>query len=522
MTKDIILPPLTGRRPPLSLPESRQITLIGANGSGKTRLMKWMARKCGEKAYTLSALNAFIPRKLSAAEDSSIVPIYKEAAQHSGIVLPDEICEFDMLTYLIFNDEFRYLLQFKAARLLSGEHPELEPTKLDKLVELWEKIFPGNQILKHQGSMRFVTGAGSDTISALRLSQGEKTVLFYILATLYAPENAVVFIDDPTLFLHPAILNSLWNSIESLRKDCTFVYNTNDVEFLTSRTANACVWVKRYDVAEKSWDYAIIDAADVTDELLMILMGSRKPVLFIEGDAKHSIDSKLYPLVFTESTVRPLGSCDRVIESTRTFRALASMHHLDSHGIVDRDRRTDKEVEYLRGRGILVPEVAEIENIFLLESVIKAMARRRGKRPDTVFRKVRDAVMRLWQQNHKAQALMHTRHRVKRLVECKIDARFNSISELEHHLDELSSIVKPHAIYDSVLIEFRSILATADYAGILKYFNHKPMLPESGVASLLGYQSTDAYIAGVLAVLKGNGKDATTIRQAVKECFALE
>ena len=63
-----------------------------------------------------------------------------------------------------------------------------------------------------------------------------------------------------------------------------------------------------------------------------------------------------------------------MIESTRSFNDLKQMHHLDSHGIVDRDRRTDAEVGYLRRKNILVPEVAEVENIFLLEDVVKTMA----------------------------------------------------------------------------------------------------------------------------------------------------
>ena len=80
-----------------------------------------------------------------------------------------------------------------------------------------------------------------------------------------------------------------------------------------------------------------------------------------------------------------LGSCDKVIESTRTFADLQSYHYVKSGGIVDRDRRTAQEVEYLRRKHILVPEVAEIENLFLLEDVIKIMAARQGRNPDKVF-----------------------------------------------------------------------------------------------------------------------------------------
>ena len=64
------------------------------------------------------------------------------------------------------------------------------------------------------------------------------------------------------------------------------------------------------------------------------------------------------------------------------------MHHLESRGVVDRDRRTDPEVDYLRRKSVMVPDVAEVENLFLLEGVIKAMAKRRRRNPDKVFSKL--------------------------------------------------------------------------------------------------------------------------------------
>ena len=74
-----------------------------------------------------------------------------------------------------------------------------------------------------------------------------------------------------------------------------------------------------------------------------------------------SLDIRLYSLVFPDMSVRPVGSCDKVIETTRSFNDQQAMHHLSSFGIVDRDRRTDQEVGYLRAKHIMVPDVAEME-----------------------------------------------------------------------------------------------------------------------------------------------------------------
>lgn len=519
---EIILPKrIDGNEPP-QLPKSKQITLIGANGSGKTRFMEDLISRCKGKAYVLSAMGAFYPEREISTLDGSIDQLYIKATKMNSHLKSDAVSELDKLSYMLFNDEFQYLLSVKASSLISGSEANFKPTKLDKLITLWQQIFPGNQILRESGKLMFSTESGSNQISPLKLSSGEKAVLYYISAVMYAMPDAVIFIDSPTLFMHPSILNTVWNSIEELRPDCTFIYNTYDVDFVNSRTENICVWIKNFNFEAQAWDYQLLDSDNLSEDLFIDLIGTRKPVMFIEGDAIHSIDAKLYPLVFPEYTVRPLGSCNKVIESTRTFNDLKHMHHLNSRGIVDRDRRSDHEVEYLKTKNILVPNVAEIENMFLIEGVIKTMARRRGKDADKIFNKVKLEIINMFRNQSDRQALLHVRHKVKRDVEYRIDARFNSINELENHLRQLVNKINPRETYDSILNEFRQMINSGDYNKILKVFNYKPMLTNSNVATLLGYHSKESYISGVLNVLKGNGKDAKQIRASIKYSFGLQ
>lgn len=521
MTEFMLPKMIDGHRPPM-LPDSRQITIVGANGAGKTRFMKELIKRCPGKAYCLSALGAAYPEREHSYLPGSIDDLYAKAIKQQPYLRDDAVSEIDKIAYLLFTDELEYLLSLKANEIGTGKRVVLKPTKLDRLRSLWERIFPGNHILRHTGKLMFATDSGENIISAGTLSEGEKAVLYYIGAVLYAMPDAVIFIDSPSIFMHPSILNTLWNAIEDLRPDCTFVYNTVDVDFVNSRTENVAVWVKSFDVHQNAWDYEVFDSGKLSDDLFIDLIGTRKPVLFIEGDVLHSIDSKLYTLVFPEYTVRPLGSCDKVIESTRTFNDLKPMHHLDSHGIVDRDRRTDVEVEYLRRKAILVPNVAEVENIFLLEEVIRVMARRRGKDPDKVFRHVKQNVMQLFKKQYESQVLQHVRHKVKRDVECKIDGRFTCISALEMHLRTLVDKLKPRETYNALRKEFAGMISSGDYAGVLKVFNHKPMLSESGIAQQLGFPNKETYISAVLGVLKGSGKDSRRLRAAIKYCFGLD
>ena len=522
MSTPIKLPPSLNNHQPHEIDDTRQITIIGANGAGKTRFMEEMTELCGDRAYCLSALSAFFPAREESMRPGSIDAMYRDAIRQQSFMRADAVSEIDKLSYMLFADEMEELAQMKEAAAEHGGKVKLRPTKLDKIRRIWEKVFPGNKIVGRGSMLAFTTSAGDDVVSAHRLSQGEKTVLYYVAAVLFAMPEAVIFIDSPSLFVHPSIIGNLWNSIEELRPDCTFVYNSVDEDFVASRTRNTCIWVKQYNSDRRAWEYQVMRETPMTDDLMVELAGSRKPVLFIEGDARHSIDARLYGLVFRDRTVKPLGSCEKVIETTRSFNDLNQLHHMQSMGIVDRDRRTDQEVEYLRKKKILVPDVAEVENIFLLPEVVQTMARLRGRDPQKVERRVEKEVMRMFRQHAEEQALQHVRHKVKRDVECKVDARFSCITALETHLKQLWTKLQPRKHYNMVREQFAVMIRDKDYRSVLRVFNHKPMLPESGVHLLLGYRSKEDYISGVLDLLKSNRREGETVRNVIKYCLHFE
>lgn len=517
--KNLTLPPLINEKTIPKLPDGRQLTIIGGSGAGKTRFMEKLMQLTGERTYCLSAIKAPFPERESSNLKGSIDELYSKAACRRPYMRTNAVSELEKLIFMLFTEEFEHLLKLKEKLNSKVKYNKFPSSKLDKLSRLWEKIFPGNKIITTDGTLMFSTSSGSDLIPAEKLSQGEIAVLYYIAGVLYAMQNAVIFIDAPSLFLHPTILNNLWNSIESLRPDCTFIYNSVDVEFVSSRSKNVILWVKSYDAQESKWDYEIIASGEIREDIFIELVGSRKPVLFIEGDLTHSIDAKLYPLVFPDYTVKPLGSCDKVIETTRSFNGLTNLHHLESHGIVDRDRRTDREVEYLRKKSIMVPEVAEVENLFMLEDVIRNVAKARGKKPEQVFQKIKRRAMAEFNQHLQAQVMEHVRHRVKREVDSKIDAKFTCITALETHLRQLIKILNPRRHYNDLINHFRNIVNKNDYAEMLKVFNYKPLISECDVPNMLGYKNTEDYIRGVISILKSSSVESENIRTAIRTSF---
>lgn len=519
---EITLPPQSDGKSGRVLDTGDCFVIIGANGAGKTRFTDALSSSLGDRAFRLSALEALYDRRSEHEIPASLrkrlsPPVVAQADK--GPVPPTML---ELLLAQLMHDEMLNLIGYKLA-IADGHTAELRRTRLDKVIALWQEVFPGNRVLIDSGKILFARGFDMAAYSAVRLSDGERAVMYYAGAVLYAPKGAVIFVDSPEMFLHPTLTTSLWNRLQALRADCVFCFTTHDPEFASSRNGAPVVWVRDCDPRGNSWDYDILPAdTGISPDLYMTLVGARKPVLFIEGDSEHSIDAKLYPLIFPDFTVQSLGSCNKVIEATRTFNDLASFHKMDSFGIVDRDRRDDAEVDYLRRKRIMVPDVAEIENMLLLEDVVKAMAKAAGTNPLRVFDKVRKTILSLFRADIRQQALMHTRHRVKRTMEYRVDARCNDITTLENHLTALLKEIDPRRTYEKYCQEFHSYEQTGDYNAILRVFNQKSMLTSSNVAQMCGFKSKERYIEGIVRLLRHTSPEADMIRTAVRNCLGAD
>jgi hypothetical protein len=522
---ELLLPPRSdGSRDKLDV-QSQSFLIIGANGAGKSRFTRYLVEDLKGISFEVAAIPSIYDNSERETLPGSIDVLYNEASEVSPLMRGESEGRLQRLMALLIYEEVLNLISYKVHK---GSNPDESPkqlpvTRLDKVISIWQELFPNNKVLLEGGKLLFTSGLDNKAYSSVRLSQGEKAVLYYIGAVLIAPENAVIFVDDPTALLHPSLAPQLWSRLEAERSDCKFVYTTHDLDFATTRSLSQILWVKNYDAASTTWDYSIVPSdTGLSDEIYLAVVGSRKPVIFIEGDDTHSIDSKLYPLIFPNHNVKALGSCNKVIEAVRAFNDLSSFHHLDSYGIVDRDRRDAGEVSYLRRKKILVPGVAEVENLLMLEEVIKTVAHRNGRNEQDVFSRVKRAIVSAFRNDLRAQALEHTRHRIKRTVEYRIDGRFNSITGLEEHMHNLVDNLNPRGLYEQMCQEFHGYLKAEDYSSILRVYNRKTMIHISNVAGLCGVKDgKDGYVNAIISILKANGKDATRIRNAMRQCFGL-
>ena len=172
----------------------------------------------------------------------------------------------------------------------------------------------------------------------------------------------------------------MWDAIEQVRPDCGFLYLTHDVEFAATRQNASRYFLRNYFQApppngnSPTWEiFELPEDTGLPESAVVELVGSRKPILFIEGK-NGSIDLTLYRHQYDNFTVIPIGSCEAVIHSVASYQNSATLHWLKARGLVDADDRTAAQVAYLKAHDVYSLSVAEIENILLLPNVFLALA----------------------------------------------------------------------------------------------------------------------------------------------------
>ena len=516
---ELTLPRKLNATQPVTL-DTKVLVVIGANGTGKSTFGQDILSRYPGHAEKISSIHAlFINNnnndETTLSEGNAFTNL--QSLIKERLFMP-RLSDYEKLILHLQSEEFESAVDYKEACKIN---PTLLPptTKIDQIQVIWEKMFPHNRLIRKSGFIELIsTSRDSSSYTAGRMSDSEKLVFYLIGAVLCSRPNSILIIEEPETLLHNFIKNQLWDEIEAMRPDCTYIYLTHDIDFAASRSESKRIWIRSYDADTRIWDYELIETGDsFPEEVYMEILGSRKPILFIEGTDTNSIDSRLYPLIFPDYMVKPMGGCQKVIETTKAFSQLKDFHTLDSKGIVDRDRRTQGEIEYLRSQHIYVPDVAEVENLLMIEAVIKTVAARLMKNPEEVFSQVKENVIKIFEKDLESQVILHAKHQVRKRLETTVDRKISTVEQLSEHIESIQQNIHVKEIYESIKKEFTEYIEKNDYKNILKVYNQKGMLPQSRLCSICGISNKESYLNLILSILKENKEDATTIRNAIKD-----
>lgn len=401
--------------------------------------------------------------------------------------------------------------------------PEEDP--LVKLTRIWQMIFPERQLNIGDHQIRATTLSGSE-YNASRLSDGERVGFYLIAQALLAPVDTAIIIDEPELHLHESIQARLWDVLEHERADCTFVYFTHDLAFAASRVTATKVALFDFEPTQISahpstknlvghWDWAQVpDTHGLPEDVVLRILGSRRPTLFVEGDT-GSRDQKIYEILFPEYFIIPSGGHENVDKSVRGFTQQVQLHYLSPLGLIDRDDRDISEIAGLAKRGIFVLPVAGVENLLAMPECLAAYSVQRGDNAvvsqrlmEDGCRRVLAAMRRVREATIRKRAVYAIRRKLHQVA-----SRGNGRSDVISAVNEAVARADAGTLYDqaqSAVDEALASLEEGKFELVLQVFRDKSILEELAAAYSL---TRSDFEATMLQLLTQN----QALRQALRD-----
>lgn len=510
---------------------SRSLLVVGANGAGKTRLGSWIEFKSPDrnKVHRISAQkslampNSTTPKSLdlatselltghvSAIRDNNIQG-YKRGYRWRNNPEVNLLDDFSLLMIFLFSEHTEESAKYLAASKITTARVDPPKTKLDTVKEIWETILPHRELII--GGLRIQTRTNSlqtKVYESSEMSDGERVIFYLIGQCLAVPQDAIIIIDEPELHLHKSIQAPLWNLIEQARPDCLFIYMTHDVDFASEMEEATKIWLKSYN-GEK-WDWELIDQDNTIPEALLLeVLGTRKPVVFVEG-IPGSFDSTLYTAILERFLVIPVGSCSQVIQSVKALKTNPQLHHLDVYGIIDRDRRVPTEIHRLEQSSVFVLSVAEVENLFCTREILEIASTQLARDVDSDYQSASSAIFSRLQAELDTQVSLHAASEIKFRLKM-FDEKAKGATGLTSALQSLIANIDAGVIYAQSLAAFNSVLATRDFEGLLALYDRKSLAAQASTA--LGLAS-GGLPELVVRLAKGNRRKEVTT--ALKKYF---
>lgn len=505
---------------------SNSVVIIGANGSGKSKLGAWIEQQDFQKTHRIGAQRNLNFREniqlksYSTAENLVLFGTeqaddpnrskkggrwgWHENVKYTTTLLDDFENVLAALISLKNNENDRFIDLYKKAIEKGLDRPSVPVTVIDELQDIWNSIFPQRELIFEDSKFYagFNNSESTYKYSANQMSDGERSVLYLVSQVLCVPQNMILIIDEPEIHLHRSIMNQLWMSLEGCRPDCLFVYITHDIQFATDHTQSEKIWIKKYD--GQNWELERVETNNLPEELLYEILGSRKNVLFVEGE-RNSFDRQVYSGLYPNYHVIACGSCSQVIARTRAFRSNPALHDCDVYGIIDRDYRSDYEIQKLKEDHIYSLKVAEVENLFITRELIQLMAANQGNKPEKVFDAVQTYVIETRFANQiESQICESTVAQIKYKLSSLEISNKNEQDAKNSFRNAINSL-NFESFKQEQEKKYKDALESRNYEEIIKVFNQKNLA--GSIGHFMGIVDR-SYCSTIIALLHGGKHDA--------------
>lgn len=368
-------------------------------------------------------------------------------------------------------------------------------------------------IARHRGN-----GA---SFSITQMSDGERNAAIIAATVLTVKEGTTILIDEPERHLHRSIVEPFLSALFQRRTDCAFVISTHEISLpvahpeTRSLIIRSCTW---NGDAAKAWDIDLLDAnTKLPEDLKRAVLGSRKRILFVEGDDSNSLDLPLYRTLYPEISILPKGSCGEVLKAVKGLRGSENLHHVEAFGLIDRDDRPDDEVRRLANENVYALDFFSAEALYYYSDAIAAVAHHQAeslmKDADELRKNAVKKALDILKEEGIAERM--AARRCERQVRNLLLSELPDSDSIKENPEEpiCASIPSP---YPDELIHFRALLAENKLDELVARYPLRKSRVFDVIARALHFTGKDNYELTLLSRLQDNSELAQSLRQRIQ------
>lgn len=472
---------------------NKNYVVFGKNGSGKTTLL----RKISTEFLTNNSVIIPANRHIEVQQNNGFM-IYPAQTLNQTLIQGDSIVH---LTYLLNNNT-----------LDEYEHDTAKDSVLrTRFYHIFNSLDLERDIIVENGSIYLTPENDGAKYYIDTASDGERSIVYLIMAILLAPQNSFVFIDEPERHLNGALMRNLFDKLESERQDLRFVYFTHITDFVESRKNVELIYLKKTNTYN-TWAFEKIeDYKDVSLDVILSIEGSKDDIIFCEGN-RSSIDCKILECLYPECEIKPVESCEQVILNTKGINNKDNIFNRKARGYIDNDYKTDKEISALAESNVFAIGFNEWENLLVSSAVLEKVNIHRRD-----LNKIRNDVID-YIKNHAKTAILSD-YITKRYSNIITLNKLQYSADLESQIDNLNACNKTTLLKDVNKLS-NTIDTVMDYDELVGLVPAKMLLKK--VANDLGYHEKDDYIDNVINMLREDTEFNQTLRNRIEQVFPSE
>lgn len=383
--------------PEVDLSFGRVTVIIGANGSGKSKLIEKLKEKKNDfggarplvyveggrvikppNSVALNRKNFNQFQNLDQAEQTHKNQKTSELSSRiqQTLILLDRIGEVE-------KSEHSDLVQDWIDNGQQGDTPSRSEPPLEKLFRMFHDIFPKIRLDINDKSKTITCRKNGSEYPPEKLSDGERQVLALLADIgILAEENSLILVDEPELNLNSHLACRVWDYIEANLTDSVFVYATHSLGFAMRRNVDQLLVLQGTNKPA----IPISGFDQIPNEELREFLGAVPAILaapgalVVEGH-EASLDLIFYNWILEndEYVIVPVGSCENVnsaIKRTGIWDALAPTVNII--GVIDRDYRSDSNILDLKLNDNLILELHELESYLCDPSLLTDLSTELG------------------------------------------------------------------------------------------------------------------------------------------------